>query len=93
MSSAPLSGRVVLFLDRTHQSRLLIKMLRGIHASCEAHSTYYSQDADDNKWIPDVAGKGWVIISGDKGIEKDGINRQCVIDSQAKEPLRRCVIL
>lgn len=84
MSNAPLSDRVVLFLDRTHQSALMIKMLRGISAPFERHSVYFKDDEDDPVWIPVVAGKGWVIVSGDKGIESNGVNRQSVIDSQAK---------
>lgn len=83
MSSVPPSGPM-LFLDRTHQSGLMIKMLRGISASFHRHSTHFKPDEDDHVWIPKVASQGWVIISGDKGIESDGLNRQSVIDSKAK---------
>ncbi|MGA2909792.1 MAG: hypothetical protein ABSE36_18985 [Terracidiphilus sp.] len=84
MSSGQPNPSVVLFLDRTHESHLMIKMLRGIGAAFQRHGTFYKPDEDDHVWIPDVARQGWVIISGDKGIEKDGINRQSVIESKAK---------
>jgi hypothetical protein len=83
VSSAPPSGPV-LFLDRTHESGLMIKMLRGINASFHRHGTHFKVDEDDHVWIPRVTGWGWIIISGDKGIESDGVNRQSVIDSKAK---------
>lgn len=35
-------------------------------------------------WIADCASRGWTIISGDKGIEYDGVNRRAVIDAKAK---------
>lgn len=62
----------------------MIKMLRGIDAVFQRHDTFYKPDEDDHIWIPSVASHGWVIITGDKGIEKDGINRQSVVDSKAK---------
>jgi len=62
----------------------MIKMLRELKAAFERHSSHYMQDEDDDVWIPDVTRRGWIIISGDKGIENDGINRQAVIDSKAK---------
>jgi hypothetical protein len=80
----PPRRQVVLFLDRTHQSAMIIKMLRGISAPIVRHRTYFKDDEDDDVWIPQVVQKGWAIVSGDKGIEKDGMNRQCVIDSKAK---------
>jgi hypothetical protein len=82
--SSGLPEVITLFLDRTHESRLMVRMLRGIDAHIQCHGTYFRQDEDDHIWIPTVAQKGWAIITGDKGIENDGINRQSVIDAKAK---------
>jgi 5S rRNA maturation endonuclease (ribonuclease M5) len=50
----------------------------------ERHSTHFSPESPDDEWIPVCAEKGWIIISGDKGIIKDGINRAAVQESRAK---------
>jgi hypothetical protein len=38
----------------------------------------------DPVWIERCANKDWVIVTGDKAIETDPINRQAVIDFKAK---------
>ena len=50
----------------------------------EVHKRYYLPTEPDPNWIADSAGRGWVIISGDKGIEYDGINRLAVVTARAK---------
>lgn len=55
----------------------------GLRIVC--HSDEFPDDmTPDPVWIERCALKGWVIVSGDKGIETDPINRQAVIDSKAK---------
>jgi hypothetical protein len=48
------------------------------------HKSHFVQDAPDGEWIPVCAANGWIILTGDKGIENDGINRSAVINSAAK---------
>ena len=38
----------------------------------------------DHVWIPHCAKRGWIIVTSDKGIELDPINREAVIESSAK---------
>jgi hypothetical protein len=52
--------------------------------SVEVHKRYYLPAAPDPEWIADATHRGWVIISGDKGIREDGINRHAVIKACAK---------
>jgi hypothetical protein len=73
-----------LLLDRTHQSKLTAKLLRDLDVSVEVHKRHYLPAAPDPEWIADAANKGWAIISGDKGIEYDGVNRQAVAKSGAR---------
>jgi hypothetical protein len=54
------------------------KLLRDLDVSVEVHKRHYLPAAPDADWITDATQKGWLIISGDKGIEYDGINRQAV---------------
>jgi hypothetical protein len=83
-NSQPKQTSATLLLDRTHQSKLTVKLLRELDVSVETHRRHYLPDAADPDWIVDAAAKGWVIISGDKGIEYDGVNRQAVVASHAQ---------
>ena len=80
----PLEPPGTLFLDCTHQSNIAIKLLRALGCSIERHKTHFLPDAPDDEWIPVCAARNWIIISGDKGIIADGINRAAVQESKAK---------
>jgi PIN like domain len=80
----PLEPHGTLFLDCTHQSNIAIKLLKALGCSVERHKTHFLPDAPDDEWIPVCAKRNWVIISGDKGIIQDGINRAAVQESKAK---------
>jgi hypothetical protein len=51
------------FLDRASESKALYDTLQAKGAHVETHRAYYKDDEDDVVWLPEVAGKGWVIIS------------------------------
>ncbi|MGE5114686.1 MAG: hypothetical protein ACM3JB_27820 [Acidobacteriaceae bacterium] len=73
------------FLDRTHACRETGRQLRKAGVDVVKHRQKYTQGSlDDRIWIREVAALDWLIISGDKGLELDGINRQAVIQSGAK---------
>jgi hypothetical protein len=74
----------VLFLDRTHQTKIIRKILGALQCPIQYHRTLFSPDAPDDEWIPICAEQNWVIVSGDKGIIRDGINRKAVEISKAK---------
>jgi PIN like domain len=83
-NSKPLEPYGVLFLDCTHQSKIALKLLSALGCYVERHRTHFLPDAPDDEWIPVCASKDWIIISGDKGIIRDGINRAAVQESRAK---------
>ena len=78
------SSSITLLLDRTHQAKITAKLLRELNVSVEVHKRYYLPEEPDPNWIADATARGWAIISGDKGIEYDGINRQAVEIAKAK---------
>lgn len=61
-----------------------MKLLSDLGIRVEAHRRHYLPAEPDPSWIADSTSKGWVIISGDKGIEYDGVNRQAVLNARAK---------
>jgi hypothetical protein len=50
----------------------------------EVHYSHFEAEAPDDEWIPKCVEKGWVIITGDKGIETDPINAKAIEESGAK---------
>ena len=51
------------FLDRASESLALYNALKAQHANVEMHRDHFADSADDELWLREVAGKGWVIIS------------------------------
>jgi hypothetical protein len=78
------SSSITLLLDRTHSAKITAKLLRDLGVSVEVHKRYYLPEEPDPSWIADASGRGWTIISGDKGIEYDGVNRYAVTTAKAK---------
>jgi hypothetical protein len=61
------------------------ELLRKAGLRIVCHSDEFADDmTPDPVWIEYCAGKDWVIVTGDKAIETDPINRQAVIDFKAK---------
>ncbi len=83
-SQLPPEETVTFFLDRTHQSKDTARLLRKLGVRIELHKDHFPQDSEDTAWIPICAANGWIILTGDKGIEHSGINRAAVIASAAK---------
>jgi 5S rRNA maturation endonuclease (ribonuclease M5) len=72
------------FLIEHIRAKITLKLLNALGCSVERHKTHFLPDDPDDVWIPQCAQKGWIIISGDKGIRRDGINRAAVLQSRAK---------
>jgi PIN domain-containing protein len=75
---------VVIFLDRTHHSKHTERLLRLLGVPVKVHRSLFHPEMPDHEWIPICAANGWAIVTGDKGIEADGLNRSTVIKSAAK---------
>lgn len=44
----------------------------------------YPQDLDDVVWIPQVAAKGWVILTKDRRIRRFGIEVRAMLNARAR---------
>jgi len=56
----------------------------GINVRWHAAEGFPSKEIDDTTWIRAVANKGYIIVTSDKAVETDPINRLAVIESKAK---------
>lgn len=50
----------------------------------ECHLSHFPGEEPDDSWIRQCAQRGWIIVTSDKNIEKDPVNRAAVIESKAK---------
>ncbi len=50
----------------------------------ELHNNYFVHDEDDDRWIPEVAARQWVIPSGDKRLSVEPLNKEAVKQSKAQ---------
>ena len=55
--------RYTFFLDRASDSTTLSNALCGIGAHVERHRDHFADNESDKVWLPEVASKGWIIIS------------------------------
>lgn len=80
-----LEAQFQFFLDRNQGNRIMPELLRNVGLRIVCHSDKFSDDmTPDPIWIERCAKEEWVVITGDKAIETDAINRQAVIDCCAK---------
>lgn len=54
------------FLDRALESHSLRDGLRQLGAKVELHRDHFAEGAKDSDWLPEVAKRGWVILSTDQ---------------------------
>jgi hypothetical protein len=73
------------FLDRTHGRKTFPNLLRRVGLSLVAlHEHGFAAETQDDVWIEECGKQGWVILSGDKGLEKNPINRAAIISAACK---------
>lgn len=70
------------FVDRCLGKKLL-GALRDMGVTAEWHGDHFPDDADDEKWIPFAASRGWAILTKDKNIRRDATQRGIVLASGA----------
>jgi hypothetical protein len=74
------------FLDRALESYALRDALRGLGAQVEMHRIHFDQEADDTIWLPEVASRGWIILSKD---QFNWLERRALIYSNGRAFLLR----
>ncbi len=75
--------RPVFYADRC-LGKVVPRALRDAGARVEVHDDHFAQDAPDEQWIPEVAGRGWVILTKDKNLRRTHGEREAVLTSNAR---------
>ena len=63
------------FLDHQIGRYQVAEALRAAGAKVEVHLDYFPGDMPDTDWIPKVAKRGWVLITKDKNIRRNPLER------------------
>lgn len=63
------------FLDHQIGRFVVADHLRSAGATVEVHLDHFKGDALDTKWIPQVAQRDWVLITKDKNIRRNPLER------------------
>lgn len=71
------------FADRNLGVRIFPAILRAQGLTVHLHQDYFDQDAADVDWMPEVARRGWPIISPDIRISRDRLEVEAIMTSGA----------
>lgn len=75
--------KTVFYVDRCLGGKKLVKSLREMGVTVEAHDDHFPMDAQDQDWLPKVASWGWIVLTRDKMIGRRNLERLAVATSQA----------
>jgi predicted nuclease of predicted toxin-antitoxin system len=78
-----LSDRPTFYVDRC-VGKGVVGALRAAGAQVEAHDDHFPQDEPDESWIPNVAERGWIILTKDKNIRRRAGEREALVIAQAR---------
>jgi hypothetical protein len=74
---------VEFFADRNLGARRFPAILRAAGVTLDVHQDHFPQDALDVVWMPDVASRGWIILSPDIRIARDRLEVHAIMTSGA----------
>jgi PIN like domain len=75
---------VTFFIDRCLGSKLIVEQLRGVGISVEVHDDHFDKNAKDVDWLPEVGRRGWVVLTKDKSIGKNLLERTAVTNADIR---------
>ncbi len=71
------------FTDRDVGGKKFPQILRDAKLTVHAHRDHFPPDAPDTVWLPEVAARGWIILTRDKNIIRTPLERDAVFRSGA----------
>jgi hypothetical protein len=83
MRGAIVADRPTFYVDRC-LGKAVVAALRAAGATVEAHDDHFAQNARDEHWIPNVAARGWVILTKDKNIRRRHSEREATLLAEAR---------
>src|SRR5262245_254483 len=78
-----MSDRPIFYVDRC-LGKAVPRALQEAGARVEIHDDHFAKDAEDEVWIPEVARRGWVILTKDKNIRRTPGEREAALTANAR---------
>lgn len=72
------------YLDENLHGETFASVLRAAGISIELCKDHHFSGVDDTIWIPEIAARGWIIVTGDVKTRHKSWERQVIIGSSAK---------
>ena len=73
----------IYFTDRDLGRNIFPGVLREAGFRVEVHDDHFRPDAEDVDWLPEVARRGWIVLSNDQNILRRPLEREAVRSSGA----------
>jgi predicted nuclease of predicted toxin-antitoxin system len=61
----------------------VVQALRAAGETAHAHDDHFAVDAPDTEWLADATRRGWVVLTNDKNIRRNEIERLTIVDTGA----------
>jgi PIN like domain len=71
------------FTDRDLGAEVFPRILREAGLTVHRHVDHFRPDAPDEEWLPEAARRGWIVLSSDKAILHNPLERDAVMRSGA----------
>lgn len=78
-----MAGRPTFYVDDC-LGKTVANALRTAGARIEVHDAWFPRGEPDEKWIPDVSARGWVILTKDKNLRRTRGERESVLTANAR---------
>jgi hypothetical protein len=75
---------VTFFLDYQIGRYVVADALRALGAHVEVHIDHFAPDAPDAQWIPEVGRRQWVLITKDKHIRRNPLERAAYVAAKLR---------
>ena len=72
----------VFFVDRSSGRYSLINGLKSLGLAVESHDDHFVPNTPDIEWITHCGKQGWIIVSSDKAIKKNLLEKQAIFSSK-----------
>lgn len=72
------------FIDRCLGDKCIAEVLRSSGITVETHDDHFDKNAQDVEWIPNVGQRGWIVLTKDKSISKNELERLAVASAGIK---------
>ena len=70
------------FIDRSLGTNIVVD-LRAAGFHVEEHSAYFAEDAPDVEWLGKAGELGWVVLTKDKAVRRNALERAAMLASGA----------